>query len=585
MKLKNRIETMLEESNALRLSDLSEALNIAFEALRMSEAIHDQYLIARCHNELGFYKMIAGKNERAVKHTQKALSYFKKAKDNEQIMMALFTLGSVHYKSAEYAVGLDYLLKCLELNRSLNDLTGESKTLKSIGYIYEVFNDFENALETYLRCKEISNSIGDDAGESNAAISLASLYLRQGRAKEALSTINDSIEIKKKIRDRRGLAFAYYHKGKVHWHQKEFKLAIEFLENAFNIHKETGENLGIVMCTLELGALYLEDQQFEKALSTSQYALEQSKELGNNEFVAKAYYLLYDIAKSQGRKGEALEYHETYHSLMTSVIKAESAGKIKNQEITLKALRLERETKIQKEKNLVIKRKNAELDSFVYRVSHDLKGPLSSMLGLRTIVKKDITDVKSLDYFDMYHSQAERLNEIVIGLIDLTRIKEKELIKTEVDFKQIIDKCINSFEHIPNLAKVQFDIRIQPDMEFCSDHRVITTIIQNLIENAIKYSKEDGQPNVVKIEVSMSNEKLELKISDTGVGIPDELMPQIFDMFFRANGAVSGSGLGLYILKNAVERLEGTVEAESEEDKGTCFQIKIPYQKELLNVE
>ncbi len=494
-------------------------------------------------------------------------------------------MGSVHYKSAEYAVGLDYLLKCLDLNRELEDLNGESRTLKSIGYIYEVFNDFENAFKTYLRCKEISHSINDEAGESNAAISLASLYLRKNDVESALQTIDESIKIKKKIEDKRGLAFAYYHKGKICWNRKNYPLAVQHFIDAMKIHVETGEKLGMVMCGLELGALYIEQGQIDEALNISEESLQCAKDLGNDEFTAKAYYLLYDIAKSRNELDKALSYHESYHTLMINVVKAESAGKIKNQEISLRALRLERETKIQKEKNLVIKRKNDELDSFVYRVSHDLKGPLSSMLGLRTIVKKDISDDKSLNYFNMYHSQAERLNEIVTGLIDLTRIKEKQLIKTEVDFEQIIKKCINSFEHMPKRSKVHFEISIEPDIKFCSDYRVITTIIQNLIENAIKYSKEDSPSNRIKIGVSTVQDKLRLKVCDNGIGIPKELMPQIFDMFFRANGAVPGSGLGLYILKNAVERLEGTVEVESEEDFGASFIVNIPYERELMDIE
>ncbi|MEL7003234.1 MAG: tetratricopeptide repeat-containing sensor histidine kinase, partial [Bacteroidota bacterium] len=576
MKLKSRIDNMLKESNALRVSDVNESIAIAYEALSMSEAIHDQHLVARCHNELGFYKMIAGKNDAGVKHTQKALNYFKKIDDKHQVAIALFTLASIHYKSAEYAVGLDYLLRCLELNRELEDLNSESRTLKSIGYIYEVFNDYDNAFDTYLRCKEISESVGDAAGQSNAAISLASLYVKRGEIENALSTINESIDIKNRIGDKRGLAFAYYHKAKIHWHQKDDKLAVQYFEDALAVHEHTGENLGKLMCNLELGALYLEKGNIMAALNASSCALSYAENLQNDEMTAKAYHLLYKIAKIEENFDKALQYHEKYHTLTTSVIRAESAGKIKNQEITLRARRLERETKIQKEKNQAIKRKNAELDSFVYRVSHDLKGPLSSMLGLITIINRDIDDDKALAYFNMYHSQAERLNEIVTGLIELTRIKEKELIKGEVDFEQIIKKCIHSFEHIPKLHNVQFEISIEPEIKFCSDHRVITSILQNLIENAIKYSKE-SEVNKVTIDISTTETRLRMKVSDNGIGIPDELMPQIFDMFFRANGAVPGSGLGLYILKNAVERLEGTVEVDSEENFGASFVVNLPF--------
>ena len=105
----------------------------------------------------------------------------------------------------------------------------------------------------------------------------------------------------------------------------------------------------------------------------------------------------------------------------------------------------------------------------------------------------------------------------------------------------------------------------------------MNVIFQNLIENAIKYSRNDVSP-VVNVKVIKMGDQLEITVKDNGIGIREEYQSRIFEMFFRANDKVQGSGLGLYILKNAVDKLSGTIDFKSKPNEGSQFQVKIPYQ-------
>lgn len=222
-----------------------------------------------------------------------------------------------------------------------------------------------------------------------------------------------------------------------------------------------------------------------------------------------------------------------------------------------------------------LKYKNKELDTFVYKASHDLRGPIASLMGLYRIVENEITDKKSLEYFDLYNKQITRLNDIILTLIQLTKIKEIDINKEEIDFKSIINSCINSFTNLPNFDNVRFDIKIDINPPFISDRGLVTTILQNLVENAIKYAKP-GQPGNVEIEIKRNlNEDVLIKVVDDGIGIEKNIQGEVFNMFFRANDQVIGSGLGLYILKNAVEKLNGKVSLFSKVNEGTTFSIKI----------
>lgn len=222
-----------------------------------------------------------------------------------------------------------------------------------------------------------------------------------------------------------------------------------------------------------------------------------------------------------------------------------------------------------------LKLKNLELDTFIYRASHDLRGPISSLMGLYNVVKIDIKDDTSLQYFDLYNTQVTRLNNIVLALINLTKIRESPIQKQLISFDKIIKTCINSFNFLPNYNNIDFEIKLDQELEYYCDETLINTIISNLLENSIKFSRTDIE---AKIEISVIENKnsLHIEINDNGVGIENKLQSKIFNMFYRAHVSSTGSGLGLYLLKNAVEKLNGEIIVSSEVGKGSSFVIELP---------
>lgn len=221
--------------------------------------------------------------------------------------------------------------------------------------------------------------------------------------------------------------------------------------------------------------------------------------------------------------------------------------------------------------------KNAELDTFVYRASHDLRGPISSLLGLYQIVQFEIHDKKALEFFDMFNKQILRLNEIILALINLTKIKESTAANLPIDFSAIINDAMDSLRHLERFSDIKFNVKIVLEREFRSDKGLITTILQNLIENSIKYSRRNVESYAnINIETSNYNTLL-IRVEDNGIGIGKEIQHRVFDMFFRGHEISKGSGLGLYILKNAVEKLKGEIKVEGIANEGTSFFIELPF--------
>jgi signal transduction histidine kinase len=222
----------------------------------------------------------------------------------------------------------------------------------------------------------------------------------------------------------------------------------------------------------------------------------------------------------------------------------------------------------------IIESKNAELDAFFYRISHDLKGPISSLLGLSHIAKSEVKDGLALDYIDKQQRQVQRLDDIITGLINLTMLNHTDLLKERIDFEKMIDDCIQSLTGHPNFEKITFQKSIQSPLEYDAEFVLINAIFQNLLENAIKYA--GARSPYVRVNVRKEAMQIVIEVEDNGQGIPAEYQPKIFEIFYRATQSASGSGLGLYILKRSVDILKGSIELKSDKESGSTFTIKLP---------
>lgn len=228
---------------------------------------------------------------------------------------------------------------------------------------------------------------------------------------------------------------------------------------------------------------------------------------------------------------------------------------------------------VQRQKE-IIQHKNNELDAFFYRISHDLRGPVSSLLGLSTLAKHDVSDPKALEYIDRQFDQASRLDNIIIDLISLTRLNHPDLPRQRIDFEKMIDECIHAMDTLPNFNNIAFSKEIDEHTEYYCEWILLQAIVQNLIENSVKYSREE-EP-YVRVRIWQENRRVLIEVEDNGEGIPAEHQHRIFDMFYRASQRPNGTGLGLYILKRSVDRLQGSIEIQSKEGFGSTFTVRLP---------
>lgn len=229
-----------------------------------------------------------------------------------------------------------------------------------------------------------------------------------------------------------------------------------------------------------------------------------------------------------------------------------------------------------KQNLLELQKVNFELDNFVYHASHDLRSPLRSILGLINILRIETNEKDKQNVVDMIEGSIKRLDNLVMDLLSMSRNNRINDAQASINFMNEINYSFTNFYHVADTQNLNITTQINHKIPFVSDLTRIRIILNNLISNAIKYRSYTRERSFIHIDVSVTEKEAVFAIEDNGEGIPASKLSSVFDMFVRASENSEGSGLGLYIVKNVLEKLQGTITIKSEENVGTKFVVTIP---------
>lgn len=223
---------------------------------------------------------------------------------------------------------------------------------------------------------------------------------------------------------------------------------------------------------------------------------------------------------------------------------------------------------------------NAELDRFVYSASHDLRAPLMSVKGLINMIKVDPEKRNTDHYVKLIERSIDKLDHFILDIIHYSRNSRMDVMPKEISFQTLLEESIDSLRFIEGAEHVRSVKNFNLQAPFYSDYSRLLMIFNNIIANAVRYRDHWKQDSFLEINILATEEKAVIRFSDNGIGIADEYLDKIFKMFFRASADSKGSGLGLYIVKSAVDKLDGRIEVESKIGEGTVFTIEIPNYKQ-----
>jgi PAS domain S-box-containing protein len=227
----------------------------------------------------------------------------------------------------------------------------------------------------------------------------------------------------------------------------------------------------------------------------------------------------------------------------------------------------------------ILQKTNHELDRFVYSASHDLRAPLVSILGLINISRREQISETQRQYLQMMETSVNRLDGFIKKILDYSKNSRTEITTHPIDFRKIIDEAFERVKLVAPTLALKLDI--EGNGVIHSDKNRIEIIIDNLLSNAIKFQDPTKDSSQIDITINVTDERAVITFSDNGIGIEEKYLPKVFEMFFRATEKAIGSGLGLYIVKETVLKLKGTISISSVFGSFTTFEVMIPNLEKL----
>lgn len=223
-----------------------------------------------------------------------------------------------------------------------------------------------------------------------------------------------------------------------------------------------------------------------------------------------------------------------------------------------------------------LRQSNTELDRFVYSVSHDLRAPLSSLMGLVTLAEKTTSAEETATLLSMMRNRIDAQEKFIRDIIDYSRNARLNHEPEDTNLNDIIGEIMDNLRYAEEVSSVKIKTDIPENYTLKTDKVRLKIVLNNLVSNALKYHDRYKAERFVRIRVQNENSHCEIVVEDNGIGIKPDHHEKIFDMFYRASENSKGSGLGLYIAREAVKKLGGQITVESELGKGTRFKIMLP---------
>jgi signal transduction histidine kinase len=562
-----------------RSANYAKALEYHLESLKMREEDYDTLSISVALNNIGVLYQDLGDYENAFSYYRKIYDLKTNTKRISDFELCLINLADVSNALGKYDDARQYITEAFKFCENNKDCDKRELALAhySIGYSYLNSSDLVRAeQEFFISANLFTEAQSSDRVEGYHALAL--VRFKMGDYTEALNklaiaqTLADETEIPKYQ------LIIYQLYGDIYSKLGDFKRAADYQKKFIELNQEIYD-ADLIKNIARVQAEHQEEQNLRTIAAQDQEILsrEESLNLQRKQFlflgiIAALVFVLaivfYRNQKRQAKSNLALE-------------KAKETIEEKNNELILSNAKLEKRvkerTKELNNSNEALKKVNEELDHFIYKTSHDIRGPLSSLKGITNLAIRDSRDETISEYLQKLDFTTDKLHKVLTRLQIINQINHTLLMPELVDINQIIEDivAVEKKRGIPNNLKITTSI--DKDIILFSDKAVLTLVMENLIDNAIKfYDASDRKNPFVKIIIQENERGVTIKVVDNGIGIKSIPRDQIFKMFVRASERSESGGIGLYLTKISTEKIGGTIEMNMSPESYTEFIVKLP---------
>ncbi|MBL4657157.1 MAG: tetratricopeptide repeat-containing sensor histidine kinase [Flavobacteriales bacterium] len=559
--------------------ELKEALDHYLRSLEIQEKGNDPYAIAMTVNNIGNVYKDLGNFKKSMSYYNWSLEIKEEIDDKHGLATTLNNIGLLHNNHQKYEQALEYYQKSIMIKEKIDDKHGLAMTINNVGLVYENLQQWNKALENYERSTELKEQIGDKFGMAMTLINIGAVYKNIGAFKKSVANLEKALSIAIDISSNAQKRDVYLRLSETYKVMGKGILALEY-HMLYTAIKDKMMNEEGLKRIAEMEAKYQNKKKEQRIV-----ILRKDKQLQEAE-LRKDRIIIWAFAGGLMLVGLLAFYLFRGYQQKQKVNKQlEDRVELKHLEISELVKRLKQEIEGHKKTQSKLEAINAELNNFMYKSSHDLKGPLASIIGLTNMAQKQSTEKERLEYIGMISKSTHRLNGILDNLLEITKVSHRTLNIEPVHFTKIVAQIVKSLESAAYAKNVKFEIIAEENLKFHSDEKLLITVLQNLIDNSLRYKNKLIKEAYVRVGARKLGNGVEITVSDNGQGIPKDQQSKVFEMFVRANLESEGTGLGLYIVKKAIEKLGGIIALESEVGVGTTFNIYIVDREILAGIE
>ncbi len=606
------------------------------QALAISRQIPSAKAESKVLFGLGNCYFKKGSFDEAKKHHVHGLKIAEEINDKEGIAGSLNSLGLIETELGNFSKAMEYFTRSSNLFQEIDNLDHYATTLMSIGMIQRQLGNYQAAERYYLESDSINILLDDPKGRAFVFQNMAIIKKNTGKLEEALAYNQKALQSFESLGDLKKVGEIHYTRGSIALEQNDYESAINSYAKSLAYAEQTNDSTMIAFANTWLGGSYHLNKDFTNAEYYVRKGIEVASRINLDIIEKDGYEFLSDLNKEQGNYEEAYRYRLRYEALkdnlytrerreLANEIEARYQNEQKQKEIEFlekeKELQTLQLTKRVNERNAIIafmiitlfvalllynqyrikqkaNKKLKELDrlksNFFANISHEFRTPLTLIKGPIERLEDNFDEKLSMENVKMIRRSANRVLNMVNQLLDLSKLDEGnlKLSTTEGDIFRCLRAACSSFNSQAAQRGIDYKVQIPQDTLWTSfDRDKLENIIYNLLSNAFKFS-ESG--SLIMFIASYHEGLLQILVSDSGMGIPKEKLPFIFDRFYQVDDSNTrereGSGIGLSLSKDLVELMGGTITVDSTLNIGTEFTIEIPLQeirtgKELQDID
>lgn len=550
------------------INDNNTALEYAIKAANIFIHLGINRGQAHTYNFIGTLHKNLNNTNLALVYYEKAYQIFIKDNINDGISSITNNLGIVYDELGENDKALDYYEKSLAIAKQNNHRIGEAVALNNIGFLYSKTKSYQKALEAYEQSLKISEEMQDFPSIMNTNNNISWVYYRMGNLNKAKEYVNKALSFADKNNDLLFLAESHEILSKISYDQGQYKKGYEHQAKQMSIN-DSLFNINNNEKFVEMQVRF-ETERKEKEIEI----LKKNDEIKNLQIQRQKnvniFWLIFSL-------------------LLISVailVFTNLQSKKKNNKLLLeKNVLLEEANNKLMESEAHLKELNATKDRFFTLIAHDLKNPFTALMGFSEILQNNFENFKKEEIKDLIKiifESSQNLYKLLDNLLQWSRSQTGSIQFNPENFPllPLVKQEIEVLEPLAEKKSIKFVTRVEDHIMVYADKNLVAVIIRNLLNNAIKFSNSEGKITIF----SKENERfVSISIADNGIGMDKEEKDKLFrlDTSFSSKGTADeqGTGLGLLLCKEFIEKNAGEISVTSEKGQGSTFHITLPLHR------